>query len=142
MTLEVLFTVCVSIGFSKNFIINFRLAASESVQFFQFDQQGNMFVFEPGAGCTGMTTLVRPGDDLIFDSHSRSNVSVEQLSQSEHLALIPSSSSSETLSKISSRYNLMNFLGQFNLWIYLIFSQTIMNVLNFAFVVVDIIIML
>ena len=34
--------------------------------FFQFDQQGNMYVFEPGAGCTGNVTLVKPGDELIL----------------------------------------------------------------------------
>ena len=27
-----------------------------------------MFVFAPGAGCTGPTRLVRPGDELIFNS--------------------------------------------------------------------------
>ena len=37
-------------------------------QFFQFDQQGNMYVFAPGAGCTGPTCLVKPGDELIFNS--------------------------------------------------------------------------
>ena len=41
---------------------------SESTQFFQFDQAGNMYVFAPGAGCTGPTRLVRPVDELIFNS--------------------------------------------------------------------------
>ena len=35
-------------------------------QFFQFDRQGNVYVFAPGAGCTGPTCLVR--DELIFNS--------------------------------------------------------------------------
>ena len=41
---------------------------SESKQFCQFDWEGNMYVFAPGAGCTGLTHLVRPGDELIFNS--------------------------------------------------------------------------
>ena len=40
----------------------------EAVQFFQFDSQGNMFIFAPGAGCTGECKLVKPGDELIFNS--------------------------------------------------------------------------
>ena len=43
------------------------MAAVESVQFFQFDAEGNMYVFEPGAGCTGQATLVKPGDEMIFN---------------------------------------------------------------------------
>ena len=42
----------------------------ESVQFFQFDYEGNMFVFEPGAGCSGPSTLVKPGDELIFNKEN------------------------------------------------------------------------
>ena len=45
----------------------FRLAQVESVQFFQFDQEGNMYVFAPGAGCSGDAKLVRPGDEMIFN---------------------------------------------------------------------------
>ena len=44
------------------------MTESEATQFFQFDQEGNMYVFAPGAGCTGPTRLVRPGDELIFNS--------------------------------------------------------------------------
>ena len=40
----------------------------ESTQFFQFDTEGNMYVFAPDTGCTGPTRLVRPGDELIFNS--------------------------------------------------------------------------
>ena len=46
------------------------LAAPESVQYFQFDSEGNMFVFEPGAGCSGPSRLVEPGDDDIFNGES------------------------------------------------------------------------
>ena len=56
-------------------VFYFRLAQSESVQFFQFDSEGNMFVFAPGAGCTGEAKLVQPGDELIFSSEE-SNVGV------------------------------------------------------------------
>ena len=47
-----------------------RLCASESVQYFQFDKEGNMFVLSAGSGCTGEAKLVRPGDELIFNDHS------------------------------------------------------------------------
>ena len=44
------------------------MADVESVQFFQFDQQGNMYVFAPGAGCMGESKLVRPRDEMIFSN--------------------------------------------------------------------------
>ena len=40
---------------------------TESNQFFQFDRVGNMYVFAPGAGATGPSKLVKPGDELIFN---------------------------------------------------------------------------
>ena len=46
----------------------FSMSEPETTQFFQFDQEGNMYVFAPGAGCTGPTRLVKPGDELIFNS--------------------------------------------------------------------------
>ena len=46
----------------------FRLTKPETTQFFQFDQKGNMYVFAPGAGCTGAMRLVKPGDELIYYS--------------------------------------------------------------------------
>ena len=51
----------------------FRMTESELTQFFQFDKEGNMYVFAPGPGCTGPMRLVRPGDELIFNSsyHAR-----------------------------------------------------------------------
>ena len=42
------------------------MAAPESVQFFQFDKDGNMYVFPPGSGCTGEPKLVHPGDEFTF----------------------------------------------------------------------------
>ena len=56
------------LGRSCNFvvisIITFKVKATESVQYFQFDKDGNMFVFAPGAGCSGEAALVQPGDEL------------------------------------------------------------------------------
>ena len=34
-------------------LIPCRVSESESVQYFQFDGDGNTFIFAPGAGCTG-----------------------------------------------------------------------------------------
>ena len=42
----------------------FRMKESESVQYFQFDEHGNMFVYPPGAGCTGIPRKFNPGDEL------------------------------------------------------------------------------
>ena len=36
------------------------------MQFFQFDKDGNMYVFPPGSGCTGVPRFVRPGEDITF----------------------------------------------------------------------------
>ena len=38
------------------------------LQFFQFDKDGNMYVFPAGSGCTGNSRLVHPGDELIFSN--------------------------------------------------------------------------
>ena len=40
------------------------LVASEDVQYFQFDQQCNMFVFGPGSGFTGPCVKVEPGFEM------------------------------------------------------------------------------
>ena len=47
---------------------DFRMAKSEGTQFFQFDSRGNMYIYAPGAGCTGEAKLVAPGDELIFST--------------------------------------------------------------------------
>ena len=46
----------------------FRLESPDSTHFFQFDSMGNIYIFAPGAGCSGEAKLVRPGDKLIFSS--------------------------------------------------------------------------
>ena len=38
------------------------------MQYFQFDQDGNMFVYEAGAGFSSKCYLVRPGEDINFDN--------------------------------------------------------------------------
>ena len=45
----------------------FRLVASETVQFFQFDDSGNMYIFPAGSGCNGIPRRVEPGDECIFN---------------------------------------------------------------------------
>ena len=45
-----------------------RIFRPESVQYFQFDSHGNMYIFAPGAGCSGEPKFVSPGDELIFNS--------------------------------------------------------------------------
>ena len=48
------------------------MCQSESVQYFQFDSEGNMFVYPAGAGFSGEPHLVRPGDE-IFGSKTFEN---------------------------------------------------------------------
>ena len=48
----------------------FRLHASESVQFFQFNSSGNMYVYPPGAGYTGEPKFVHPGEEFVFSGES------------------------------------------------------------------------
>ena len=40
------------------------------MQYFRFDEQGNMFVYEGGAGFSGECHLVSPGDEMIFNRKS------------------------------------------------------------------------
>ena len=45
------------------------MSQTETVQYFQFDGEGNMFIYPPGAGVSGVPKLVRPGDEMIFNSY-------------------------------------------------------------------------
>ena len=47
------------------------MALADSTQFFQFDSKGNMYIYAPGAGCTGEAKLVTPGDELIFSNSTQ-----------------------------------------------------------------------
>ena len=49
-------------------VLPFRAMDTKSTQFFQLDRAGNMYVFTPGAGATDPSMLVKPGDELIFNS--------------------------------------------------------------------------
>ena len=42
-------------------VMIYRMAQSESVQYFQFDKQGNLDIYEPGAGCSDPCVKVGPG---------------------------------------------------------------------------------
>ena len=46
-----------------SFFFLYRLH-TESVQYFQFDKEGNMYVFEPGAGFSGESVWVEPGFEV------------------------------------------------------------------------------
>ena len=46
------------------------------VQYFKFDQQGNMFIYGPGVGFSGDCKFVAPGDELKFDEKVTSQVDV------------------------------------------------------------------
>ena len=43
--------------------------ASETVQYFQFDSEGNMFIFSAGSGINGVPKMVKPGDEMIFNDN-------------------------------------------------------------------------
>ena len=60
-------------------VLLFRLQDEkpESVQFMQFDVEGNLFVYEPGAGCSGVPRKIPQGftqDDLDLISTSERKV--------------------------------------------------------------------
>ena len=44
------------------------MACPETVQFFQFDKEGNMYIFPPRTGCNGVPKFVHPGDEMIFNT--------------------------------------------------------------------------
>ena len=51
-------------------MIHCRMCEPETVQYFQFDKEGSMYIFDAGAGCTGVPKMVKPGDKLIFPASS------------------------------------------------------------------------
>ena len=48
-----------------------RLACPKTMQFFQFDSKGNMYVYAPGAGCSGDAKLVTPGKEFLFSNNTQ-----------------------------------------------------------------------
>ena len=76
----------------------FRISKPESVQYFQFDSEGNMYMYPPGSGFSGKPKLVQPGDELFVE---------EQLPTSENFTVSACSHEvncqvESTLSTISS----------------------------------------
>ena len=67
---SVYFCFVVKISGIENFLGFLRLAASESVQYFQFDKKGNMFMYPAGSGFSGVPQLVQPGDELFLECKS------------------------------------------------------------------------
>ena len=55
-------------------LLFYRLVNSEPVQYFQFDQMGNMYVYEPGSGYSGEAKLVPPSCELDKMSNSWSEI--------------------------------------------------------------------
>ena len=47
------------------------MASPESIQFFQFDNKGNMYMYAPGTGCTREAKFKAPSDELIFSTASQ-----------------------------------------------------------------------
>ena len=45
------------------------IAKPEDVQYFQFNSDGNMYVYKAGAECTGAVRKVAPGEELNFSSN-------------------------------------------------------------------------
>ena len=63
------------------------MSAPETVQYFQFDSDGNMFIFAPGSGCSGPTKLAKPGDELIFSSTYQPHEWTSETSVKEEAAM-------------------------------------------------------
>ena len=55
----------------------YRLVASEDVQYFHFDKDGNMFIYKPGAGFSGNCKLVTPGEEIFTNKSKESMIKVE-----------------------------------------------------------------
>ena len=68
-------------------MFTFRMAQCEDVQYFQFDQEGNMFIYEPGAGCTGVPRKVEPGEELHLNSWSEVNVTETSVKSEVQLSM-------------------------------------------------------
>ena len=77
----------------------FSLRASEDVQYFQFDNEGNMFVFGPGSGFTGPSVKVAIGFELadttqysVFSGETLKPLSVSEVSVKQDIISVDSSS--------------------------------------------------
>ena len=81
---------------------------SETVQFFQFDKSGNMYMYPAGSGCTGTPRLVQPGDEMIFSGFSEESLgnSQEVTDCSQYDNLMPSAVSDEGKVSTVRKFNL------------------------------------
>ena len=61
------------------------MATPEDVQYFQFDSDGNMYIYEPGAGCSGIPRRVEPGEEL----HLFTERSFSQEKELWHTSYVP-----------------------------------------------------
>ena len=74
-----------------------RLRASQDVQYFQFDEFGNMFVFQPGSGFSGPSVKVQPGFEMheIYESTQHLAVQSDDIKE-EKVTMSPQASLSHT----------------------------------------------
>ena len=79
------------------------------MQYFKFDNDGNMYVYEPGSGFNGQCHFVSPGDELVFDrnlvkSNAKDDVSTSCKIESDSSSEIACDSlDSDGLSQMISR---------------------------------------
>ena len=79
------------------------------MQYFKFDYDGNMFVYEPGSGFNGQCYFVSQGDELVFDrnlvkSNANDDVSTSCKIESDSLSeIVCDSLNSDGLLQMISR---------------------------------------
>ena len=73
------------------------MVCSESVQYFQFNAEGNLFVYEPGAGFSGNCVRVEPG----FEMHDVSQIRAS-LGECDGLNQLPMSATTSQVMTLSS----------------------------------------
>ena len=66
------------------------LAKPEDVQYFKFDELGNMYVYEPGAGCSGLAEKVSPGEDFVHPWGKGSHMNESEISCSGFVSTMSS----------------------------------------------------
>ena len=88
--------------------------SSEVVQFMQFDCEGNLFVFEPGCGCSGVPRKVSQGStqqemlSVFDDKNDSKSKEIVKLGQENVYKLKPSAGASAMINTSSRR--LANFI--------------------------------
>ena len=104
-----MYVICIFIRLQKE-------KNSEFVQFMQFDSEGNLFVFEPGCGCSGVPRKVSQGltqDEMmsVFDNQNYDkSTTFGQLSQKDVYKLVPKPGASAMIGTNSRRFeSFMNY---------------------------------